>query len=733
MSNISNKLYEFGEFRLNEREKNLWQGDKLIQLPPKVFDTLLLLVQNAGSVVTKEEMFSVIWADSFVEESNLSQNIYTLRQLFGKENKFIETVPRKGYRFVGSVTRPTELADTSFSESSYEAVSSETLFEPKTRRFKPATLTSLGSLVVAAVFMLIGAVWYRSNNKPLIFSGPIELKSLTDNGTSRTPAISPDGKFVAFIDTTSQKPILRLMDIESGRNVDIKMEGNHVPGELAFSKDGKELFFRASGPVRAGRKVFRIPYFGGYPQQVADNVWGGFCLSPAGDKMAFFRHDPKDGRDQLIVRDIATGQENIVSSLAVPEQYFMMVAPTWSPDGALLAALRRETGPNRSVIHTIDTENGDEGTINTELEKIFQIAWAPNSSSIYALSKEPEKGRQLWLVDIYNGSSSRITNDLQSYDGLSMSADGSMIVTEALQISTNVWLYPKADVTAGKALTSGSYGQNGFVNLAYATTGRIVFDTRAKVNRELWGIDIANNIKTRLLEASGPRNTQITTSADGLHIYFSSNDEGAGGIWRTDRDGALPTRITMAGKEEIHAFPKLSTDQTSLYFVVQKSGNSEIRKLDLKTSAVENIYTAENFSLLHFLEVSPDGTALAFALDRNNEKKQTDTQHPESAVPSGINIGIINVNGEPLLQEFTLKTSRPFIKFSNGGRSIDYALADSIKRADLAEFEREHRTVFSTGGERIFNFDWSMDGVDLTVAKGGSAGDIVLLKLGQPR
>src|SRR5262249_34822461 len=96
------KLYCFGEFRLDAGERVLWRGEEMLTLPPKVFDTLRLLVENEGRVVAKSELMDAVWADAFVEESNLSQNIYTLRRTLGVDEQgkqFIETVPRRGYRF----------------------------------------------------------------------------------------------------------------------------------------------------------------------------------------------------------------------------------------------------------------------------------------------------------------------------------------------------------------------------------------------------------------------------------------------------------------------------------------------------------------------------------------------------------------------------------------------------------------------------------------------------------
>ena len=106
MPDTSSKVYSFNRFRLDAAERLLFDGGRTVQLPPKAFDTLLMLIENKGRVLSKERMLGEIWEGSFVEENNLAQNISLLRKLLGetRDAKFIETVPKYGYRFVADVT-----------------------------------------------------------------------------------------------------------------------------------------------------------------------------------------------------------------------------------------------------------------------------------------------------------------------------------------------------------------------------------------------------------------------------------------------------------------------------------------------------------------------------------------------------------------------------------------------------------------------------------------------------
>jgi pimeloyl-ACP methyl ester carboxylesterase/DNA-binding winged helix-turn-helix (wHTH) protein len=101
-------IYEFGRFSVDAAERLLFDGQTTIPLAPKAFDTLLLLIENGGHVLSKEEIMESVWADSFVEENNLAQNISILRKALGEGvggAKFIETVSKRGYRFIAPVNR----------------------------------------------------------------------------------------------------------------------------------------------------------------------------------------------------------------------------------------------------------------------------------------------------------------------------------------------------------------------------------------------------------------------------------------------------------------------------------------------------------------------------------------------------------------------------------------------------------------------------------------------------
>src|SRR2546425_7817952 len=121
MSLAINHFHRFGEFTVDGDQKVLLRNDSPLPLAPKVFDTLLILLDSRGRIVEKEQLMSRLWPDSFVEESNLTFNIQQLRKALGdsaRQPRFIETVPRRGYRFIAEVKQNSALPAAAITESS---------------------------------------------------------------------------------------------------------------------------------------------------------------------------------------------------------------------------------------------------------------------------------------------------------------------------------------------------------------------------------------------------------------------------------------------------------------------------------------------------------------------------------------------------------------------------------------------------------------------------------------
>ncbi|MDX6695918.1 MAG: hypothetical protein QOF02_3521 [Blastocatellia bacterium] len=146
MNRPARYVYEFGPFLLNPSESLLLMGTTPVSLTPKVFETLVVLVRNSGHVVNKDELMNEIWPDTNVEEANLTQNIFTLRKALDRHHQgpsYIETVPKRGYRFVAHVRKETD-----GDKPAVEQDESLTVMEAKADESRPA-IHSLAVLPLA--------------------------------------------------------------------------------------------------------------------------------------------------------------------------------------------------------------------------------------------------------------------------------------------------------------------------------------------------------------------------------------------------------------------------------------------------------------------------------------------------------------------------------------------------------------------------------------------------------
>src|SRR5262245_13447828 len=169
MAMPNDNLYEFDHFRLDLAEKMLTRDGATVPLTPKAFDTLVLLVEKSGRLVEKDELMNRLWPDTLVEENSLSQNVYLVRKALGEESqgpRYIETVPRRGYRFTapvrkvsggGAMTEEDSGAHTLVegNGSPAGALTMAGALSPLLRRFSSASLLALAPAITLLAVWLI--------------------------------------------------------------------------------------------------------------------------------------------------------------------------------------------------------------------------------------------------------------------------------------------------------------------------------------------------------------------------------------------------------------------------------------------------------------------------------------------------------------------------------------------------------------------------------------------------
>ena len=197
MTNSAAAIYEFGDFRLDViRRRMLRRSGALVPLTPRVFDTLLYLVQHSGGVLDKERLMEAIWPDSIVEENNLSQNISFLRRILGENpasHRYIVTVPGRGYRFVAEV-RALETPDTAERITDAPAVAADLDIAPEDSQptHSPIRKKALPQLLwTTAVIVLSGAVFFLWRSQTRSPEGSAQDRPAAAAVSDKTIAILP--------------------------------------------------------------------------------------------------------------------------------------------------------------------------------------------------------------------------------------------------------------------------------------------------------------------------------------------------------------------------------------------------------------------------------------------------------------------------------------------------------------------------------------------------------------
>ncbi|MGH9843506.1 MAG: winged helix-turn-helix domain-containing protein, partial [Blastocatellia bacterium] len=290
MSRQAKHLYEFGPFRLDAGERRLLRDGESVTLTPKAFDLLLVLVERQGHLLAKEELFQAVWPDSFVEESNLSSNIALIRRALGDgENglKFIETVPKRGYRFVAEVREASLASDDASIPEKAESHADPTPLAsapPASRWGRPVVFLAAGVIVVLVVW----AGWRIAIRPSTTLPPPRVVPFTSFSGNECCPSFSPDGNQIAFAwnreKGDNEDIYVKLIDAGSPLQLTTNPARDTT---LAWSPDGRHIAFIRSSNDEKG--IYLVPALGGQERALC-------ALTSVSSGRAYFPSWSPDGK-----------------------------------------------------------------------------------------------------------------------------------------------------------------------------------------------------------------------------------------------------------------------------------------------------------------------------------------------------------------------------------------------------------------------------------------------------
>lgn len=759
MSEQNHYIYEFGPFRLDAQKRQLWREGEIVPLKSKAFDTLLALVEGNGRVLEKDELMRCIWPDKkVVEEGNLSFNISTLRKALGddpRRHEYIVTIPGKGYQFVAgvratfdelvvhesmSITVEEEdeadsaivdgelrIADSGGGNSALPSASGESTLVARPVNEQPSlhpgSLRRRRMLVAAALFVAGAATafsiyWLVRQRRPVdsvavVPFREISLSRLTTSGKITHSAISPDGKYVAYMTEGIEGDSLWVRHAAAPTSVRVAGPAATEYVSVTFAPDGDSVYYLTVDRDKGHTVLYRVPVLGG-PSSTAVNDTGPIGFSPDGRRMTFIRE--VDDGSHLLVADADGTNERTLATRRQPELFRnYWNAPAWSPDGKTIACQARlsdERGQYETVVGVNVADGSQRPLTYRRWHYTGQPAWLADGAGLLLTASESETSPvQVWHVALKSGEATRVTNDLNDYADVSLTKDSSKLAVVQDHSVSSIWVAPELDASRAQQIASDA---GWITEMAWTPDGRIVYRSNAGGSADIWVMNAdGSNPKQLTVDARASRG--LSVSPDNRYIFFASDRAGQFNIWRVEADGSNLKQLTSGDGE---FYPHTTPDGR---WVVYQRGELEPRLWKVPAEGGEPFQLTETRASRP--AVSPDGELIAYAyLDPDVDRSRW-------------RIGIVSSAGGMPLKRFdfppTLKWR--FIRWSPDSRSVAYAnnpggLSD-IWAQPLDGGAPKRLTDFKA--EHIITFDWSRDGRGLAFVRGVETSDVVLIEQGQ--
>ena len=615
MGLIIKHLYGFGPFQLDTHDRMLLREGQYVPLTPKALETLLVLVEHGGRIVDKEELLRQVWPNTFVEDASLAKNVSTLRRILGESegHRYIETIPKRGYRFVAEV-RVLEQEDAapvseqhrtgpSWSAPAQEAPLPQASLDRKRAPFLVrhwfwvAAVLALGAGVGLLVWLLAVG---QSSSQPAPSLRTVPLTSFP--GRQTQAAFSPDGNQIAFVWDGPQNDSL---------HVYVKLIGNETPLQLthgpaadskpAWSPDGRYItFLRTSADRRAW---YLIPAIGGAERKLADiypyfDVGDGnspYC-SPDGKYLAIVDKSSLEEPSSIFLLSLANSEIRKLTSppAGTTGDYY----PAFSPDGKQLA-FARAISFSATDLYLLPLSSNQPRRLTFDGLTIEGLTWTGDSREIVFSSRRGGSINALWRIAAAGGKPQRVRTI--GKDGVSpaLSPHGNRLAYTQQLDDMNIWSI--ALDASGRAASKTQIIASTFRDSDpdYSPDGRkIAFTSGRAGGFGIWVCD-SDGTNARLLFDGGPYVTGSPRwSPDGRWIAFDTRSNDPAKAWNPSiyvisAEGGQFRRLTTDPAGGVA--PSWSHDGRWIYYASTRSGNLEIWKMPAAGGAAAQVTRTGGF------------------------------------------------------------------------------------------------------------------------------------------
>jgi Tol biopolymer transport system component/DNA-binding winged helix-turn-helix (wHTH) protein len=544
----------FGTYEVDLRSGELRKNGLKVKLSGQPFQILSILLERPAELVTREELQGRLWpGDTFVDfDSGLNAAVNRVREALGDsaENpRFVETLPRRGYRFIGQV------------EELQRATSTESRRPVDSPRSAIAGLgwkigIVAGSVILLTAFgLLFPTRRFLRQSKPR----PIEAVPLTSlPGQEISPSFSPDGSQVAFGwngETNGMGFDLYVKVI--GTDKPLRLTNHPVPWlGVAWSPDGRSI--AVNRLAIEDRGIFLVPALGGPERKLAST-----------NNFALWAPD---------------------------------AALSWSPDGKQLAFADRSPSAGYSTqIFLLSLNTLERERMETGCDWSFGPGFSPQGNSLAYICLRDDGDYSLNLLDLREGKNRRLFTGLLRIRDPMWTRDGARIVfsygsgsTPFVGAGGNLW---QITPERAESLEKMPVGHDATSAIVSSSGNRLAY-VQTQINGNIWRVDLDGaKPKARILVTSTREQYDPIISPDGRRIVFRSNRSGTDEIWVCDSDGSDAQQITSFGGA-LTGTPRWSPDGKQIVFDSRAGGEANVYVIDANGGVPRKLETGTRMNSL---------------------------------------------------------------------------------------------------------------------------------------
>lgn len=706
---VSRKI-KFGPFEVDPAAGRLFKAGVPIKLRPQPMRVLLLLIRQNGQVVTREEVRKSLWNETtFVDfEHGINFSVNQIRAALcddAEKPRYIETLPRIGYRFIAPVAL----------ERPGSEVGAGPAFQIPVAARKP--FHALPILVV--LLLVLGAIGYVGLKHKPRANGPslqnMRISRLTDNGAAEDMAISPDGSYVVYTQRDGEKEGLRLRQVATRRDIELLSPDTNGFHGLTFSRDGDYIYFvRSDKNDPFFKYLYTIPTLGGSPRKLVTDVDSPVSFSPDGHQFVYEHCIPARNKVELTIGDSGGGAERLLTAIPQVNCSLFQPGPAWSRDGRTIVVPVSSSGMQQGwVLYSVEVPSRRVRKLYSSPYDMGRPVWLARGDAVLMPHYDPASGReQLWTISFPGGQARRLTNDLTEYGtALDIVRGGGTAAGITRTMISNVWEGSAEKASSTRQITSGTLP---FTDVAYAADGRIL---SGSTDGKVWIMNFDGSERMLLADEAG------WLTPCGKFVVFASYDGGTVSLTRINLDGSNATKLVSGdlwkpSRTSLSTRAPVCSVDGKFVFFVNANGPRKICRVSIEGGPSAEIAEVLGDFIAGRLAVSPDGTLLAYLYE----------QYSATTTP-GWKLAVIPVRGGSPLKILEAPGGIGGPRWSPDGKALQYLLTHdgttNIWEQPLIGGRPRQLTSFSSG--QIFDFNWSSDHNRLLLTRGTKSSDVILL------